>query len=954
MAKKRSFGKAQDEPYFDQVDTKVDFPKMENRILDYWYRKGIVKKYLQKNNTSKKTFSFLDGPITANNPMGVHHAWGRTYKDLWQRYKNMQGYKQRFQNGFDCQGLWVEVEVEKDLGFDSKKDIEKFGLDNFSEACTARVDKFSAIQTDQSKRLGQFMDWEDSYFTFTDKNIEYIWYFLKKCYEKGWLYKGYRSLPWCARCGTSLSQHELSDSYRKMTHKSVYLRFPLRGKKDEYFLVWTTTPWTLSANVALALNPDLTYVKVRTEGEVLILAKDLLRVLKSKYKILEKIKGKRLEGIKYQSPFGELPVQKETQKVVIMWEDVSDTEGTGVVHIAPGCGEEDFQLGKKNKLKVVVPLDENGVFTEGYGKLTGKFAHKAEDLIFESLKEKGLLYKVEDYTHSYPICWRCKEPIVFRAEENWFIGASEIRPKMIKETRKVKWYPGYVGKLMEDWLRNMGDWNISRKRYFGLPLPFYECDCGQLTIISSKKELKKLAVEKEKVVNLKELHRPWIDEILIKCPDCKQSVSRIKDVGDCWLDAGIVPFSTLKYLEDKNYWKQWFPADWISEMREQVRLWFYSMMFMSVTLESRTPYLEVLSYEKLFDEQGKPMHKSAGNAIWFEEAAEKMGADVMRWMYVKQDPSDNLLFGYKVADEVRRAFHLKLWNVYNFFVTYANVDGWRPNKSSRFKVQSPKLSILDRWILSRLNQTIKGVTDNLESYNAYNASRLIEGFVNDLSNWYVRRSRERVGPSADEGKDKEACYQTLYFVLVTLTALLAPFTPFLVDEIYKNLTKDLSVHLTEWPKVKQLTAGQKKLIKDMEVLREVVERAHSERKQKQIPVRQPLASLSVVSTQSKPNTLLLKLLMDEINVQEIKWKKGSKVAVKLDTKITPQLKEEARVRELIRRIQEERKKMGVDLTQKVKVVTPWIPKSKDLTQKIMKKTLTKELLTGKFKVMKAS
>lgn len=929
-------------PMFKPVDPRTDFSVMEKRILEWWYKSGLIQKYLHKNDKAKKRFSFFDGPITANNSMAVHHAWGRTYKDLWQRYKNMQGFKQRFQNGFDCQGLWVEVEVEKDLGFNSKKDIEKFGLDRFAEACKKRVEKYSQIQTDQSKRLGYFMDWDNSYYTFTDKNIEYIWYFLKECHKKGWLYKGFRSLPWCARCGTSLSQHELTDSYKEMTHKSIYFKLPVVGRSNEYFLVWTTTPWTLAANVALAVNPELEYVKVKVGDESLILAKDLLKVVKDKYELVEKVKGKDLVGMKYRGPYDELPVQKQSQRIVLPWEEVSGEEGTGIVHIAPGCGEEDFDLGKKHQLAVLVPLDENGNYQEGYGDLTGKFAHRAEKEIFTSLEKKNLLYKIEDCTHSYPVCWRCKAPIVFRAEENWFISAQEIRPRMIREAKKVNWHPEFVGKLMIDWLTNMGDWNISRKRYFGLPLPFYQCKCGQEIIVGSKEELKKLAIDPIKVDNLPELHRPWIDEIRIKCPKCGCQVERIPDVGDCWLDAGIIPFSTLDYLTDKKYWQTWFPADWISEMREQVRLWFYSTLFMGVTLEDKTPYLEVLSYEKLYDEKGNPMHKSAGNAIWFDEAAEKMGADVMRWMYVLQKPEINLNFGYHTTDEVRRRFHLILWNVYNFFINYSLIAGWNPTKVLQ---GISGFNVLDDWINSRLNNVIKGVTKSLDRYDGFTASHLIQDFVDDLSTWFVRRSRDRISPSAVDLKDKNDCFQTLYSVLVALMKILAPFNPYLSEEIFKNLTAEESVHLTQWPKVNEGLINQN-LEDQMVLVRKICEAGHAKRKELGIKVRQPLRKVKCKIKSVKMDNGLIQLIKEELNVKDVSLTASNIVEpeIELDTHLTDELREEGSARELIRQIQEARKLADCSLDEEIETCLPSWPKK--FEDQIKKETLSRRLLPG--------
>jgi len=946
---------------FKEISSKLDFPQLEKGILSFWKENKILEKYLKRNQKSKKKFSFLDGPITANNPMGVHHAWGRTLKDLYQRFKNMQGFEQRFQNGFDCQGLWVEVEVEKDLGFNSKKDIEKYGLDNFSKACKQRVEKYSKVQTDQSIRLGQWMDWDNSYYTFTDKNIEYIWYFLKKCNENGWLYKGFRSLPWCARCGTSLSQHELSDSYVEMTHESVFLKFPIKDRKNEYFLVWTTTPWTLAANVALAVSPENTYVKAKTKDGILILVKDLLGILKDDYQVLEEIKGAELEGLKYKSPFEELKAQEKSQKIVLLWEDVSVEEGTGIVHIAPGCGEEDFELGKKHNLAVLVPLDESGNYVEGYGELTGKFAHNISKQVFQSLESKDLLYKIENYTHRYPVCWRCKEPIVFRAEENWFISADEIRPRMIRDVKKVKWHPEYVGKLMEDWLNNMGDWNISRKRYYGLPLLFYECECGETVILGSKRELKAVAQDPQKVDKLCELHRPWIDEIKIKCPKCGKTVSRVPDVGDCWLDAGIVPFSTLSYFEDKKYWEKWFPADWISEMREQVRLWFYSTLFMAVTLEDRTPYLEVLSYEKVYDEKGKPMHKSAGNAIWFDDAAQIMGADVMRWLYSKQNPRTNLNFGYGPAREVKKEFLLVLWNCYKFFVDYMNSEPEMVEKvCDSEKMENQEFGVLDKWILSRLNNLIKAISENLENYNHHIASQEIQDFVvNDLSTWYIRRSRNRIGITAEQGKDKTACYVTLCRTLLILTKILAPFMPFLSEYMWQVLVEKDSVHLADWPKTRE-NLIDKNLEQKMEFVRKICSLGHAARKENNIKVRQALSELKIKNNEL--GTELVDLIKQELNVKKIEFVKELKekkdwilqkendLEIALNIEITPELKEEGQVREIMRQIQQMRREADYRPVHKISIcafgtnsLNNILEENKEL---ILRETIAKDLTLG--------
>jgi isoleucyl-tRNA synthetase len=954
--------------FFNSVDSKVDFPSLEKETLKEWEATGLVKKYRERNKNSKKYFSFLDGPITANNPMGVHHAWGRTYKDLWQRYKNMQGYKQRFQNGFDCQGLWVEVEVEKELGLKSKKDIEnlvpgdkKASIARFIELCKERVKKYAAIQTEQSKRLAYLMDWDNSYYTLSDENNYMIWHFLKKCHEKGLIYKGHDSVPWCPRCGTAISQHEmLTEDYKEATHESVYVRYPLQGRKKEYLLVWTTTPWTLPGNVAVAVNAKKDYVASEKEGNTYYLNE--FAANKLGLTVEKKIRGSELVGLKYSSPFDILPRIKnsfgEYEHTVVATDEnilpVSEEEGTGFVHVAPGAGTEDFQLGKKLDLPVIELIDEEAVYISDLGEFSGKNAKKHPEIILDYLKANSeYLFDISPYTHRYPACWRCKTELVWRVVDEWYIGMDPLREPLKKITKKINWIPKFGLKRELDWLTNMHDWLISKKRYWGLALPIWVCGkCGHFEVIGGKEELKAKATEGWKGFDGHTPHRPWIDEVRLKCEKCGSVMERISDVGNPWLDAGIVSFSTVSkdnqseplYLTDKKEFEKWYPADFITEsFPGQFKNWFYSLLAMSTVLEGREPFKNVLGFATLLGEDGRAMHKSWGNAIEFNEGADKIGVDVMRWMYVRQNPTDNLLFGYHVADETRRRFHLKLWNVYNFFVTYANIDGWTPAKNVKPKNNS--VVALDKWILSRLAQTVAGINTSLDSYDAYSASVAIEGFVDDLSLWYIRRSRDRVGPAAKEGKDKDSFYETCYWSLVSLSQLLAPFLPTVSEVMYKNLTKDESVHLSDWPEFAYPV--KEALIKDMQKVRQVVEKAHAERKAKAIPVRQPLNSYK---TESKPPVDNLdNLLMEEINVKKIVW--GAKNEG-FDTAITPELEEESKARELIRKIQEERKNLGMNLTQSIVAASPWLPKDKKLVQRIKDKTLALKLTLGEFKVTK--
>jgi isoleucyl-tRNA synthetase len=917
------------------VDPKQSFVEMEKKLLDYWYSKGIVEKYLRRNQKAKKKFSFLDGPITANNPMGVHHAWGRTYKDLWQRFYNMQGFSERFQNGFDEQGLWVEVEVEKELGFKNKKDIEKFGIDKFVNLCKERVRKFSQIQTEQSKRLGYFMNWGNSYHTSSDENNYAIWNFIKVCYQKGYLYKGRDSVPWCPRCGTAISQHEiLTEEYKEITHETVFFKLPIRNKPNEYLLAWTTTPWTIPANVAVAVNPKEYYVSFKENNELFWVMENRLQVLE-KGDPVERKRGRDLIGWEYDAPFDDIGLVKETlgnyiHRVVDGSSIVTETEGTGLLHVAPGAGAEDFQLGLKEKLPVIAPIEEDASYVSTMGIFAGKNAKSNPEIIIDHLKskEKGkFLYATEKYKHRYPTCWRCKTELVWRVVDEWYIAMDKkdpddkkgrtLRAEMIDVAKKINWIPKFGLDRELDWLKNMHDWLISKKRYWGLALPIWECNaCGNFDVIGSKEELGEKATEGWDKFEGNSPHRPWIDNVKIKCAKCGQISSRIPDVGNPWLDAGIVPFSTMP--------KDWFPADFITEsFPGQFKNWFYSLIAMSTVLKNENPFKTVLGFATLLDEKGEEMHKSKGNAIEFNEAADKIGVDVMRWMYATQNPQNNLLFGYHKADEVRRRFYLILWNVYSFFVTYANLNSWQPSAGQN----TPHL--LDKWIVSKLNSTIDTVTKSLEKYDSMSAANTIEYFVVvDISTWYVRRSRDRV----------EEALPTLFQILISTAKLLAPFMPFISEEIYMNLTDGESVHLADFP-VADEKQTDKKLEDEMKAARLIVEAAHAKRKEAQIKVRQPLASLSYGGEKLPPG--LESIIGDEINVKKVIFEKGAKT-VKLETELTPQLQAEGEAREIIRQIQQARKEAGCALDEKVTVKLPAWPKS--FESQIKKETLSDNLV----------
>ncbi|MDP2820786.1 MAG: isoleucine--tRNA ligase [bacterium] len=890
----------------------MNLPEIEKKILKFWQDNKIFEKLVKKNQ-GKKRWSFLDGPITANNPMGVHHAWGRTYKDVIQRYKAMNGFDLRYQNGFDCQGLWVEVEVEKELGFKTKKDIENFGIEKFVELCKQRVEKYSKIQTEQSIRLGQWMDWDNSYFTMSDENNYAIWSFLKKCREQGLLYKGKDVVPWCIRCGTAISQHEiLTEEYKEITHKAIFVKLPVIGEENTYFLVWTTTPWTLPGNVSLAVSPDLEYAEIKNkDNEIFILLKDKAEII-SDGEILRTFKGKELEGKEYQGMFDEIEGVKNAlgdyKHKVILWKDVTQEEGTGIVHIAPGCGQEDFKLGKELGLPVIDILDDESKYKKEFGFLAEKLATTVRDFIFENLEKKKVIFKIEDYIHRYPTCWRCKQELIFRLVDEWYISMEKIREKLKKVAKDILWEPPFGLDRELDWLENMGDWLISKKRYWGLTLPIFECEkCGNFEVIGSKKELKKRVVEGWEKFEGHSPHRPWLDAVKIKCSKCGEIVPRIKDVGNPWLDAGIAPFSTMGYFENKKHWESWFPADFICEsFPGQFKNWFYAIIVMSAVLEGVAPTKTIFGFASVHDENDEEMHKSKGNAIWFDDAVEKIGAETMRWMYVKQNPVLNLRFGWTVAEETRRKL-MTLFNTFSFFHIYMKKEEFPEIKDA------PKTkNILDKWIVSRSSFLIKKITVDLDNYNFDAASSEIERFfINDLSLWYLRRSRDRFHQGADGRKQ---AIETFYYILLNLTKIISPILPFLSEEFYQALkTKKMpeSVHLCDWPKI------DKKLIdndleKTMAGAREVVAQVLAQRAEKGIKVRQPLSLLKI---QEKFPEEILNIIKDEVNVKEIQTGKE----FYLETEMSAELLEEGCVREFIRQVQSIRKNKGLTPNDRISV-----------------------------------
>ncbi len=961
---------------FEKVNPKVDFPALERDVLKLWDREDTFNK-LRAQNAGKPKWSFLDGPITANNPMGVHHAWGRTYKDTFQRYFAMTGHELRYQNGFDCQGLWVEIEVEREHGFSTKEEIESFGLDKFTDECKARVHKYSAIQAEQSKRLGFWMDWDNSYYTMAEENNYTIWTFLKKCHDLGYLYKGTDVMPWSGRAGSAYSHMEIAEGRKLVTHTSVFVRFPIRGKENEYLLVWTTTPWTLPGNTAAAISGDLEYVKLRSkkDGALYYFAKENLNhqrlakefkegfgnkpwpkdvpKLKTLHQIFHEVGGYDIEGTinggemvgwTYDGPFDELPAQQHqggyAQPLDLLPTDQRDWpcgkdahvvfdpgkdnkgssyvvagEGTGIVHSAPGCGDVDHTWGIHFRLPAIAPLDDQGRFVEGFGKFTGMRAadESTAEAVIDDLREKGFLVAAEKYPHIYPHCWRTGDPLVFRLVDEWYISM-DWREEIKEITKQVNWLPASMRGLDRelDWLTSMRDWMISKKRFWGLALPIWECkSCGHYDVIGSREELQERAVEGWEEFEGHTPHRPYVDRIKIKCTECGELANRVPDVGNPWLDAGIVAYSTTKYNSDRNYWDQWIPADLITEcFPGQFRNWFYAILSMSTMMEmgkekKRPPFKNLLGHALVVDENRQVMHKSDGTAIWFEEAAEQIGVDTMRWMYCAQPPTTDLPFGLrhpeeevtikgddgmtithtvdgaricrvtsKPADETRRQVLMTLWNSYAFFSNYARIDGFDPTAP---QVPLDQRQDIDRWILSDLQLLVGEVRDNFEAYSLSPVCVAIKKFLDDLSTWYIRRNRRRFWRGVSEGDtDKLAAYQTLYEVLATLGKLAAPIIPFVSEHIYQHLVaKQLaeapqSVHLCAYP-TKDASRVDDGLSRRMAALLHLVGLGRSARTASKLKVRQPLAQIIVASEDENVRGAVEQFqahILEELNVKK--------------------------------------------------------------------------------------
>lgn len=846
-----------------------DLPVHENekRIADYWDEISLLEKSISTREGNKR-FIFYEGPPTANGRPGIHHVISRALKDAVCRYKTMQGYQVKRKAGWDTHGLPVEIEVEKQLNISSKREIEEYGIAEFNEKCRESVFKYESLWREMTKSMGYLIDMDNPYITLDNDYIETLWWILDKFYKEGLIYEGHKILPYCTRCGTGLASHEVAQGYEEIKSVTVYVKFK-RKDKDEYFLVWTTTPWTLAANVALTVNPEMTYVKVKNNGEILYIEKSLAgKVLEGDYEVLEEIKGKDLEWIEYE-PI--MPFVKADKKAyfVTLADYVTAEDGTGIVHTAPAFGEDDYQTGLRYDLPVLQPVNEEGKYTTTPWQ--GMFVMDADIEILKWLYEEGKLYKKENILHNYPHCWRCKTPLLYYAKPSWYIEMTKLRDKLIENNNSVEWYPQFVGEgRFGNWLENLKDWAISRTRFWGTPLNIWICDdCGHKTSVGSRKELVERAIED--IDESIELHRPYVDDVHLKCEQCGGTMTRVQDVVDCWFDSGSMPFAQLHYpFENQEEFEQNFPADFICEGIDQTRGWFYSLLAVSTFVTGKSPYKRVLVNDLILDKEGKKMSKSRGNTVDPFELFEEYGADALRWYLYSVSPAwVPTKFDIDGLKEVESKFFRIIKNVYYFFKLYANTDNLDP---TAFFVEYQERSELDRWLLSKYNNLIKTVNNYMDQYDLTSAVRAIQFFVDeDLSNWYIRRSRRRFWAS-ELDTDKKSVYNTTYEVLVGVAKIIAPFVPFIAEELYQKLTGEESVHLAYFPEVNEALIDNK-LEEKMDLVRDLVTLGRAVREEHDLKVRQPIQKVLVDGRYEELISDLIPLMQEELNVKEVVFTK---------------------------------------------------------------------------------
>ena len=867
---------------YKKVSTSLNFVDNELATEKFWKENEVFKKSNELREGCP-SFTFFDGPPTANGKPHIGHVLTRAIKDLIPRYKTMKGYSVLRKAGWDTHGLPVELEVEKSLGLDGKPQIEKYGIEPFIKKCKESVWKYKGEWEKMSDRVGYWADMEDPYVTYHDNYIESEWWAIKQIQDKGLLYKGHKIVPYCPRCGTSLSSHEVAQGYKDVKEKSAVVRFRVPSQENTYIMAWTTTPWTLPSNVALAVNPDETYVKVKYpkcecghnhEGEYAILAEALVEsIFGEPCEVVQKWTGSELKGLEYEPLYSFTKLNKKAYYVVADGY-VTLTDGTGIVHIAPAFGEDDARVGRDNNLPFLQLVDEQGKLTPETGDWAGTFVKDADKLVLKDLEERGLLVAAPDYEHSYPFCWRCDTPLIYYARETWFIKMTAVRDKLIKNNRQINWLPETIKEgRMGNFLENVIDWGLSRSRYWGTPLPVWECDCGHYEVIGSRAELKEKAIEE--VPDDLELHKPYIDKFHLKCPCCGKEMKRVSDVLDCWFDSGSMPFAQWHYpFENKDKFERNFPAQFISEAVDQTRGWFYTLLAISTLLFDTNPFENCIVLGLVQDKDGQKMSKHKGNVVDVWSVLDKQGADAIRWFfYTNSAPWLPNRFYEEAISESQRKFMGTLWNTYAFYVLYADIDKFDP---SNYTLDYSKLSEMDKWILSKLNTLVKAVDENLSNYRITEAGRAAEDFVDELSNWYVRRSRERFWQS-DMPQDKINAYMTLYTVLSTVTKTMAPFIPYMTEEIYQNIERPffanspISVHLCDFPKVNTEWINEK-LEEDMELILKIVTEGRAARNGANIKNRQPLSKLYVKAYKELSGEHK-NIVEEELNVKEVEFTK---------------------------------------------------------------------------------
>nr|WP_199229086.1 isoleucine--tRNA ligase [Sporanaerobacter acetigenes] len=839
----------------------------ESQISDYWNEINLLEKSINSRDEDNQ-FVFFEGPPTANGKPGIHHVMARTLKDVVCRYKTMEGYQVKRKAGWDTHGLPVEIEVEKQLKLNKKQDIEDYGIEKFNKQCKESVFKYESLWREMTKRMAYEIDLDHPYITLDNDYIESVWWILDKFFKEGYIYEGHKILPYCSRCGTGLASHEVAQGYEEIKTETVIVKFK-RKDKDEYFLAWTTTPWTLPSNVCLTVNPEETYIKVKQNDEIYYVSKTLAnKVLGDEYEVLEEMKGKDLEYVEYEQL---IPFVKTNEKAffVTVADYVTTEDGTGIVHSAPAFGEDDYNTGVRYKLPVLKPVNEEGKFTETPWK--GKFVMDADSEIIQWLRENGKLFRKEKMLHNYPHCWRCHTPLLYYAKPSWYIEITKLKDKLIENNNGVEWYPAFVGeKRFGNWLENLNDWAISRTRYWGTPLNIWRCDdCGHTTSIGSRSELAEKAIEN--IDENIELHRPYVDDVHIKCEKCGATMTRVKDVVDVWFDSGSMPFAQHHYpFENKENFDKLFPADFICEGIDQTRGWFYSLLAISTFVTGKSPYKRVLVNDLVLDREGRKMSKSKGNTVDPFSLFDKYGADALRWyiLYVSP-PWTPTKFDEEGIKEVESKFFRTIRNVYNFFTLYANTDEIDPRE---FNVEHNDRPELDRWLLSKYNSLLKDLEEDMNQYDLTRAVRRIQEFVNeDLSNWYIRRSRRRFW-ATELDEDKKAVYKTTYEVLVGLSKIVAPFVPFTAEEMYRNLTGEMSVHLDNYPKTNEDLIDLR-LEEKMDLVRDLVGLGRASREAAKIKVRQPLSEVLIDGKYEELIGDLVPLIKEELNVKEVVFEK---------------------------------------------------------------------------------